>query len=226
MGARHARRGQADIVTSREVKQVIDYLRDYYADKDGRLRVLNDVQVHAFTNGLQPYTREQVSAAIAAWVKHSKFFPALSDLLALLEPTVDATAQAHLAWTTVERAIRSAGVYRGVTFANGAIGETVKQVFGSWREACSYDMDSPGWAIRRQTFLQVFPALQARDRGRPVTLRGIGEIDAPQAIGAVVGLPAPVLRPALEDGHELSPAEASKALADITQRFLAKKATA
>lgn len=213
-------------MTAPETKQIIDYLLNYYADREGRVRVLNDVQWHVFTKGLARFTYAEVSAAANAWTAQSKFFPALSDLLGLLDPTVDREAQAHLAWTTVEKAIRSAGVYRGVTFANGAIGETVKQVFGSWREACQFDLDSPGWAIRRQTFLQVFPALQARASGQPVTLRGIGDVDAPQFVGPVAGLPAPVIRPELTAERELTQAEASRALAEITQRFLAQKATA
>jgi hypothetical protein len=224
MGARRAR-GREAAVTAPESKQLIDYLRNYYADREGRLRELNDVQWHAFTKGLAPFSVAEGRAAADAWIKRSKFFPALSELLELLHPVADSQAQAHLAWTTVERAIRSAGAYRGVTFVNGAIGETVKQVFGTWPMACQFDLDSPGWAIRRQTFLQVFPVMQARDHGRPVTLRGMGEIDAPMAVGAVVGLPAPTNRRALED-PALTHGEAVKALADIKQRALAQKATA
>lgn len=151
-------------------------------------------------------------------------WPSLGTLLRVCRevtdgPQVDATAAAHLAWTTLERALRSAGAYRGATFVDGAIGETARQVFGSWPAACAFDLDSPGWAIRRQSFLAIYPTLASRVTG-PVTLRGMDARQAPQVIGHVPGLALP---PAgVDDMRELTQAEAVSALGEVTRRFLAQ----
>jgi hypothetical protein len=112
-------------------------------------------------------------------MRSSKWFPALSDLRGLLvAPTVDWPAMALMAWTTLERAISKAGIYAGSTFADAAIGETARQVFGTWEHACSYERDSPGWTIKRQNFIGIFPHVaQKLTSHKPVTLRGIATHD-------------------------------------------------
>lgn len=178
-------------MTPKEARDGLALLRNYYGDKDGKPYPMNDAKWAVYCAGLAPFTPEQLQAAAHQWMRESKWFPALSDLLEILVPKVDTTTAAHLAWTTVERAIRSAGRYAGAKFLDGAVGETVRQVFGSWIHACDYDFDSPGWAIKRQTFLSVFPAILARSSGAPVTLQGAFQASEPYVVGRIAGLPAP-----------------------------------
>jgi hypothetical protein len=64
-------------------------------------------------------------------------------------------------------------------------------VFGGWRGACQFDMDSPGWAIRRQSFLGIFPVCETDHPGGPVMLAGINDRDAdPVWIGGPATVPA------------------------------------
>lgn len=147
-------------------------------------------------------------------------FPALGTWLRLLGAgTLDVDAAAHLAWTTFEQSLRRAGAYRGATFVDGAIGETARQVVGSWPAACAFDVDSPGWAIRRQSFLAVYPTFHGRVSG-PVTLGGLHAHETPVVIGHVEGLP--LLDAAPEEDRELTTAEATAALTRVRDRVLAR----
>lgn len=199
--------------------KTINVLRNFYT-KNGEPHVLNDVQLTIYTQTLDRFDEGQLEAAARHFITHSKFFPALSELLAILEPTASPEQQAHMAWAALESAVRRAGAYAGVTFMNGSVGQTARQVFGTWKAACSFDLDSPGWAIRRQTFLALFPTIAARDSGAPVTLHGSERGASPIVIGPIDGLPATAVLG--EGDRELSPAESIAALADIRRRFDAR----
>lgn len=208
-------------MTPQEVNAGLAVLKNYYA-KDGKPHVLNDVQVAAYVDHLAPYSAAALETACKRWIATSKWFPAVSDLLEILRgPVLDEKAQAQLAWTTFERALRRAGVYAGATFANGAIGETARQVFGSWALACQFDLDSPGWTLRRQSFLALYPGIAARSEGQPVTLRGIAEIAEPVLIGPVAGLP--LLPAAAPMDGPVGRLEAEKLVGDIRRRFERKR---
>lgn len=193
------------------VQRTLDVLRDYYADKDGNKRVMNTTQIGFYVSALARYSPEELRSAAQSWIGKSKFFPAVSDLLELLNPPQDWPALAHQAWAAVEDAIRKGGAYRGATFEQGAIGEAVRHTFGTWATACSFDLDSPGWAIRRQTFLALFPALARREHG-PVTLRGLHANVEPYRAILVTGLPA---GKALAELGGLSRPEAKALLGEI-----------
>lgn len=172
------------------VQKFLQKLCQFYPSQ-GQPHRMNDTQIEVYLSALSRFSPEQLDQAGKRYMLTGKFFPALSELLALLEPKVDMTAAAHLAWTAVERALRSGGIYRGAHFEQGYIGEAVRQVFGSWANACQFDTDSPGWAIRRQTFLQIFPSIASRPCG-PVTLRGLHGNSEPYRVPLVAGLPEPL----------------------------------
>lgn len=203
------------MATVDQIQKTLDVLCRYYTDK-GEPRKLNAVQVTVYLDGLCEFAPDELEFAARRWMKQSKWFPALSDLREqLVEAAPDWTALGHVAWSTVERAISAAGLYRGATFEDGAIGETVRQVFGSWSHACNYERDSPGWAMRKQTFLQVFPMVAKRAEHPPaVTMKGISPIDKPLLIPHVELLPAVVPKLAQRD-------ESKNVLAEVTRRFKA-----
>jgi hypothetical protein len=204
------------MMTASEIRLVLNALRKNYA-RNGEDYALNEVQIAMFTESLAPFDAVAVNEAAKRHMRESKFFPAVSELLALLRgPEMSPEAQAQLAWTTFERALARAGAYNGVTFEDGAIGETVRQVFGGWPQACAFDTHGAAWAIRRQSFLAVYPAIAARARGE-VTLRGMAQVAQPLRIAAQSPQDAP--------GRSIGPAndsipqgEAVKLLADIRQR--------
>jgi hypothetical protein len=174
------------------VKRVLDVLCGYYSDRDGNPRKLNSVQITIYAEGLAEYPPEVLEAAARRWMKQSKFFPALSELLELIAPPVDLDALAHTAWSRLEREIRSIGAYRSVSFSQPAFGVAVRETFGSWAAACSFDTDSPGWAIRRQTFLSIFKTACKREYDHhPIVLHGLHRDSAPEPIGLLEGLPEP-----------------------------------
>jgi hypothetical protein len=206
-------------MTADEIRRGLNVLRHYYAH-DGQPYALNDAQLAVYLDGLRPFGPAELESAARTWMRTARWFPKLCDLLTLLAgPQVSPEAAAHLAWTTFERSLRRAGAYRGATFVDGAIGETARQVFGSFASACAFDLDSPGWAIRRQTFLAVYPTFHGRVGG-PVTLHGLHAHESPVVIGHVEGLP--LLEASHDEDRELTAAEATAALTQVRDRFLAR----
>lgn len=209
-------------MTPVEVASALEVLRNLYADRAGVKPALNDAQRAAWIDTLSPFPAVAMEAAVKAWVRRSAFFPRPSDIFAILRPNVAPETEAHLAWATLERAITSAGRYRGARFVDGAVGETTRQVFGSWGRACMFDYDSPGWAIRRQTFLATYPTIAARWRGGAVALRGDHHSDHPLLVAHVDGLSETA--GALADGTQpLTTDEAKSALSRLTLALEARE---
>jgi len=181
------------------VRQTLSVLRQYYAGRDGQPHQLNDVQATVYVDGLAGFSSEALEAAARTWMRQSAFFPRLSDLLSILDPPVDMDSLAHAAWARLEREIRRIGAYRSVQFADAAFGVAVRETFGGWPQACRFDVDSPGWAIRRQTFLAMFKAAVGRKNLEAVTLIGQHRDQAPALIGPLEGLPSQPLLTAQPD---------------------------
>jgi len=171
------------------VRQTLQVLRQYYAGRDGQPHQLNEVQASVYVDGLTGFSAEALEVAARTWMRQSAFFPRLSDLLGILDPPVDLESLAHAAWARLEREIRRIGAYRSVQFADAAFGQAVRETFGGWPQACRFDVDSPGWAIRRQTFLSVFKAAAAKQHLQPVTLIGQHRDSTPALIGPLEGMP-------------------------------------
>ena len=196
--------------TTAEIRNALDVLRKYYADREGRPVVLNEVQLAAYLDALRPLDPNTLEAAVRGCIRTGQFFPRVADLLAQVEP--DAKTAAQLAWAAVERAVQCGGSYRAVTFTNGQIGAAVQLTFSSWPRACAFDHDSPGWAIRRQTFLAIFPTLRP---SAPMTLLGRhGTADDPFIVAPVAGL----LTTTSEPHGELTHSEARTLLAEVETR--------
>lgn len=214
MGPRDGAKGEGPVT---HVKKILDVLRNAYADREGRPHVLNDVQLATYLDALAEYSSDELETAARSWIRAQKFFPRVSELLAVLTgPPPDWELLANRAWLEVESAIGRAGIYRGVLFEDFAIGETTRLVFGSWQSACNYDRDSPGWAIRRQMFLSQFPEVARRGAGPMVLLRGLNVNDKPYRVKHLEMLPPPKYRDSLSDG-------AKQMLAEIQTRFLKQK---
>jgi len=194
------------------VTRTLDVLRAYYADREGNPHPLNDVQLTVYLDALSACEPAKVEAAARQWMRQSKWFPKVSDLLELIQP-LNAESAALLAWSAVERAVQQVGAYQAVQFADAAIGETVRVVFGSWPRACSFDYDSPGWHERKQAFLRLYASIAARQPDSPI-LAGMHGRSQPALIGHVEGLP---LLPARQEAA-LTAGESKALLASIRER--------
>lgn len=160
-------------MTPSEVRQELSTVRNYYADKDGTPYPMNDAKWAVYCAGLAPFSADKVRAAAHRWMQESKWFPALSDLIAILRPKADYEALALLAWSTVERATRAHGAYATVQFENPAVGQTVQEVFGSWPTACSQEIGSFEFGAKRKAFLAIFPVMMQRGDSMSPKLLGI-----------------------------------------------------
>ena len=155
------------------VRRIIDSLRAQYA-KDGTPYQLNEVQATNYLRELGRFPEPALESAAAQWQRQSRFFPALSDLLGILEPRVDEKTQAALAWSELEAtARRFSNSYRSVKFDDPVLGECVRRVFGSWSRLVLMDQNDPMWASRKNLFLQIYPAMVANPpHGQAVILAG------------------------------------------------------
>jgi hypothetical protein len=202
------------MATADDIKAVLAALRNHYADpRTGKPHLMNPTQISVYTNGLVEFDNDAIRAAAARWMQTNRFFPALCELRELLGCVNRSPKElAILAWAAVEKAIRQAGTYRGATFADPAIGEAVRQTFGSWEHACSYDRDSPGWHSRKLTFLAIFP-MMIHTATEPVTMTGLSQgYDPPLLVHHVDGMPAPP--------KALSAPGGRNPLAEVQRRFL------
>lgn len=191
---------------------VLHLLREQYG-KQGELYPLTDVQIATYMDRWQKIDPVALNAAALRWIDTSRFFPAVSDLLGMF--AVSEKAEAELAWAVFERLLRQVGVYHGVKFAGNAsrLGETVRQVFGSWVQACQYETDSAGWHGRKQAFLALYPVVQV---DTAVTLGGLHE-GKPVVCGAIQGIPD---RPALPPANKsLTRSEAKELLGTLQKRL-------
>lgn len=202
------------------VLQTLDVLRAYYADREGNPYPLNDVQLTVYLDALHSCEPSKLEAAARRWMQQSRWFPKVSDLLETLHEGPTLADEALFAWAAVERAVRSVGAYRAVQFADAAIGETVRQVFGSWPRACGFDYDSPGWHERREMFLRLYPVILRRSPSSPVLAGMHG--GAPALVGHIEGLSAP--GDAGKLNAPLSREESATALASIAELHRAKMA--
>ena len=202
------------------VKAALDVLCQQYA-RNGEPYRLNDVQAVLYLEELSRFPASQLEYATREWIRQSKFFPTVADLLGIMEPPPDWPALSNLAWSLVCKAIRTVGYSSNVTFTDASIGEAVRQTFGTWEAACSFDSDSPGFAIRRQTFLAIFPAIHDTWQDEdPVTLpSSFGSVGGFKTVPALYGLPKTTGKPyRLPAVQPVSRVEANNILADITVR--------
>jgi hypothetical protein len=211
-------------MTAQEIRKGLDVLRSYFANAKGDPHAITDVQLSVYLDGLARFTPAEFEAASRAWMRKSRWFPFLSDLLELMAgPEVDIATQASLAWAAVERAIPRIGAYASVQFADPAIGECVRQVFGSWPRACSLDPDGPAWAGRRKQFMELYPAIARRALRVSPTLVGLHRGTAPALIPHVEGLSMPTQLTS-GDAGPVSRGDAPELLAAITGRVAADRA--
>lgn len=194
------------------VTATLKILCDYYTDLQGNPRKLNPVEWGAYIDGLSEYPPAVLEAAAKQCIRERQWFPKVSELRDIIAPKTDSKALAELAWSSVLRALRSGGIYRGATFQTGAVGEAVRQVFGSWAAACSFDTDSAGWTVRRTAFLNVFPTLLHRPIGT-VTLPGLHGAENAYQVPALEGAPSVAALPAHEQDPQLTRDEAKGLLA-------------
>lgn len=72
------------MATAEEVRETMDVLCRYYRDSNNNPRTLDPVQIAVYLDGLFEYPAETIALAARAWMRQSRWFPALSDLLETL----------------------------------------------------------------------------------------------------------------------------------------------
>ena len=158
---------------------------------------VSPVRARLYFEALSDLTLAEVRAAARQVVKASHFFPKPADLLEAIQGSE--ADQAERAWAMVLRAMEQVGPYQTVDFADEAIHECVRRIFGGWPDACLMELsDAP---FRHAEFLKMYRALRRRHLvAKPMP--GLLETDN-RSKGFVEHIPAPVMlgepktRPAL-----------------------------
>lgn len=193
------------------VAKVLDTLCKHYARPDGTPHALNDTQGALYISLLEKYPHEALTGAAVQWIQTSRFFPAISDLVGILDPVRDPKTLAALAWSEVEKLTRRVSGYDSVLFEDPVLGEAVKRTFGTWTRATTMDQNDPMWASRRNVFLSIYPALLAQPPSEPVRVNGIGGIGR-----ELVAVETTRELPLLTNG---GPDKSPSVLAEVKRRF-------
>jgi hypothetical protein len=68
----------------------------------------------------------------------------------------DSETNCERAWVWMRAAMGAVGSYRSLIIDDGALGETIRAVFGGWPAACTVDFSHEMWASTRKAFSRVY----------------------------------------------------------------------
>lgn len=105
-----------------------------------------------------------------------EFFPKPVDIRkAVLGDAEEAT---EAAWLSYKAEAHRIGAYETPVFEDGALGETIRAVFGGWPEACFIELSPEMWASKRKEFGRVHAVFMKRGSSTtPCRLAGVIEQD-------------------------------------------------
>jgi hypothetical protein len=123
-------------------------------------RELTDVQARVYMTALASADPGALAAVTERAVRECRFFPTVSELVALLDG-FDAADGPVLVWMELRQAAGSVGQYRGIEFDDVAAAVAFEEVFGDWPSFCALD-EGPALAQRRQEFMAAYRRARAR----------------------------------------------------------------
>jgi hypothetical protein len=126
---------------------------------------LSEAMIRVYAVGLGDLTYEQVRAAMGTLLRESTFWPSVADLRRVAAGSSPEDA-AILAWVGLRRAAGEVGAWASLEAEDGAVGDALVAVFGSWPAFCRLE-EGPEMHTRRQEFLAAYRA--ARLRRLPAT---------------------------------------------------------
>lgn len=95
---------------------------------------LDDGEKRIYMRALGDLPIEMIERAVELAFKSCKWMPKPVELRQLVEGTQE--DEAATAWDRLQQAYSKAGYWTSVVFEDGAIGEAMARVFGSWQEFC------------------------------------------------------------------------------------------
>lgn len=113
-------------------------------------------QVRAYHLALADVPYPAGEAAVAAWLKTGRFFPAPAELRELAAQALGVAPAVDQAWAEVATAIRSIGSYGQPRFSHPLIAEVVHRI--GWRALCA--SETP--AADREWFGRLYQAYRTR----------------------------------------------------------------
>jgi hypothetical protein len=128
---------------------------------------LSEARIVAYFEILAKCELDDLRDAFKAHSRSCKFFPKPSELIELIEGSLE--DQAELAWMDVRKVIRGEAQLQVVAHSDPAITPAVYSVFGGWLEAQQVRTDD--LPFRRRDFIRCYRtmATRQRDTGIPAT---------------------------------------------------------
>lgn len=167
---------------------------------------LSEQRIVIYADALSDLSMDQVKTAMRRAVRECKFFPAVSDLRALVigAPSDEGMIQ----WTGLCRAAERFGAYQHLIVHDHATSEALKCVFGNWGSFCEQCVEGPALAIKRQEFLAAYRFYKAIDRGpamnKPCVMNGLLTNQSPPVAALALDGRAYDVVKVLTDGRDVS----------------------
>jgi len=118
-------------------------------------RDLSDPLKDIYWEALKPYLDGDCEEAFKKSVSSCKFFPKPAELIEFMG-NVSGGDQAALAWTEVDKAVRTVGNYSSVKFSDPVI-HSVIQAMGGWHDLCQCSNEEFKW--KRIEFEKLYPTM-------------------------------------------------------------------
>lgn len=155
------------MINELDFKTQLELLLDHYSQITSRDIILRPEVIEMWWEDISSsLSTEQLKQAVRVWIRKSRWFPTLQDLL---DQVIDESAEIYDQWHLVEQAIRqynpgfNASQYHDFLALTGLdpVAEHVVQVMGSYRglsEVASKDMP-----FRREEFVKLYKVYKKRE---------------------------------------------------------------
>lgn len=121
---------------------------------------ISDVVMGIWFNALSEYSIEEISTAFSDYVSNpdvGKFKPKPADIIKMIGGST--SDQAYIAWTKVDKAVRTIGVYESVVFDDALIHVIITDM-GGW--IAMGDITEDEWVFKGKEFMQRYRGHAAR----------------------------------------------------------------
>jgi len=152
------------------IKQAFNLLESEYG-------IQTDHKKEVFSTMLREYPAELIQKATIKYLKTSKFFPFVSDIIKLIEG--EKGDEADIAWGILKFDIIRFGIFREPVFRNPTI-KWVMETMGGWGDLCNMKVDEEKWI--KKEFVRLYEIRKQRgldeESRREIELEN-EEIEAP-----------------------------------------------
>jgi len=128
---------------------------------------VSELLARAYWKAIEPYTDEECEKCFDRCTDECDWFPKIPDIHKRMSGNTSGGDQATIAWTEVDKAVRTIGNYQSVQF-DDPVTHSVIQAMGGWSELCQCSNDE--WKWKRVEFEKLYPTMKKKGEHEPYLL--------------------------------------------------------